>query len=92
MDNIVQTLLGWGLCNKVHYKELYLPREEVEGEPQLLHHGSCTTASDGLCKSQAPCFACSMSSWQLQPKQVVSSAQPQSVTHVGNPNTTLLVS
>ena len=31
MDNIVQTLLGRGLCNKVHYKELYLPREEIEG-------------------------------------------------------------
>ena len=35
MDNIVQTLLGRGLCNKVHYKELYLPREEIEGSHTL---------------------------------------------------------
>ena len=44
MDNIVQTLLGRGLCNKVHYKELYLPREEIEGGhilPSVICMASC---------------------------------------------------
>ena len=32
MDHIIETLKDFGLCNEVHYKELYVPQAELDGE------------------------------------------------------------
>lgn len=32
LSNIVKTLKEFGLCSEVHYKEMYLEKEELEGE------------------------------------------------------------
>lgn len=36
MDHLVSTLKGEGLCKAVHYKEMYIAQEVVEGEIFLL--------------------------------------------------------
>ena len=49
MSHIVKTLKDRGLCSSVHYKEMYLPKEEIDGGQQ---------AFPPFCR---PCIACSTS-------------------------------
>lgn len=35
MDNLIGSLKDAGLCKDVHYKELYIPQAELEGEQSV---------------------------------------------------------
>jgi len=37
MDNLIGSLKDAGLCKDVHYKELYIPQAELEGEQSVLY-------------------------------------------------------
>ncbi len=38
MDNLIGSLKDAGLCKDVHYKELYIPQAELEGEQSYMLH------------------------------------------------------
>ncbi len=38
MDNLIGSLKDAGLCKDVHYKELYIPQAELEGNCHPLPH------------------------------------------------------
>lgn len=38
MDNLIGSLKDAGLCKDVHYKELYIPQAELEGEQSFMLH------------------------------------------------------
>lgn len=45
MDNLIGSLKDAGLCKDVHYKELYIPQAELEGE-QIV--GCCMLRKDTM--------------------------------------------
>lgn len=48
MLHIITTLQGKGLCKAVYYKELFLPRDELEGAPGR-DYNLCSMDGDSLC-------------------------------------------
>lgn len=44
MDNIINMLKSAGLCSQVLYKELFIPKEELDGAAAVQHPSSHTPA------------------------------------------------